>query len=172
MLRSSALILSLCAFCAACTTPLSMTPAGTAPAVRNEMTIANVTLARVNTYTNMSDAQFARVETATLALKAQKSRRALDILNALETELKKESKTYVVKPGESLWIIAAREDVYANAQLWPLIAQANVATLSKTGYQVRTGQKLIIKLHPTIAENVNALRDADRGELSTTLGNQ
>ena len=169
MLRLFVMIFSTCALCAACATPLSMTPAGTAPAVRTEMSIASTTLARVNTYTNMSDAQFARVEEATRALKAQKARRALEILYSLERELKSETKTYVVKPGESLWTIAAREDIYANSQLWPLLAQANVAALSKTGYQVRAGQKLIIMLHPTIADNVQALRDADRGEISTTL---
>lgn len=172
MFRPFFLAVILSVFCAACATPLSMTPNTASPAQRNDTALANTTLARVNTYTNMSDAQFARVGAATSALQARQPRRALEILNPLERELKSETKIYVVKPDESLWTIAAREDIYANAQLWPLLAQANVAVLSKTGYQIRAGQKLIVKLHPTIAENITALRDADRGEISTTVGAQ
>ena len=51
--------------------------------------------------------------------------------------------TYTVRPGDSLWIIASRPEVYNNPHLWPLIFSANEATL-KNPDLLRAGQKLII----------------------------
>lgn len=176
----AAVITSLCAACAA---PLKMTPKNPAPAksaaakpakaakpAQDETALATTTLARISTYTNMSDAQYGRVQQATESLQAKQPRRALDLLGPLERELRSETKTYLVKAGDSLWSIAAQADVYANALLWPLLAQANAAVLSKTGYQVHAGQKLLVKLHPTVDESIKAIRDSERGELTVTVG--
>lgn len=157
--------LLLTALCSACATPLDLSK-NSAATQSNDLTLARSTLARVNTYTNMSDAQLARVQEATRALDARQPKRVLDLLNPLEQELRSETKTYLVKADDSLWSIAAQEDIYANAQLWPLLAQANAGILSKHGYQVRAGQKIFVKLHPTIAESVQAIRDAERGSLT------
>ncbi len=153
------------ALCSACASPLVI-PKNNTPAAPADLVLARSTLARVNTYTNMSDAQLARVQEATRALDARQAKRVLDLLNPLEIELNTETKPYIVKTNDSLWSIAAREDVYANGQLWPLLARVNAAVLSKNGYQVHAGQKIFVKLHPTIAESVQAIRDAERGNLT------
>lgn len=171
---------ALTSLCCACATPLNIAPAKTkpakpaaaakAPAPKDETALATATLARLNTYTNMSDAQYARVQLATDSLQAKQAHRALEILNPLERELRSETKVYVVKAGDSLWTIAAQPDIYANAQLWPLLAQANAAALSKSAYQVQAGQKLFVKLHPTVEESIQAIRDSDRGKLTAAAG--
>ncbi|MBI3013907.1 MAG: LysM peptidoglycan-binding domain-containing protein [Candidatus Tectomicrobia bacterium] len=51
--------------------------------------------------------------------------------------------TYTVKPGDSLWNIAARPEVYNNPWLWPLIFTANENAL-KDPDLLRPGQTLII----------------------------
>jgi nucleoid-associated protein YgaU len=160
--------LLLCALCSGCAMPLDLSKRSSLPAAvpSNTLALARSTLARVSTYTNMSDAQLARLREATAAINAQQSQHALDLLNPLERELRTETKAYIVQAGESLWSIAARDDVYANGELWPLLAQANTAILSKSGYQVHKGQKIFVKLHPTIAESIRAINDAKRGDLN------
>lgn len=175
-------VLLLSLLCSSCAAPLKLTPqskpsaksapipAKRAAPAKDELALATTTLARINTYTNMSDAQYARVQSATTSLQEKQARRALDILTPLERELRSATKIYVVKAGDSLWTIAAQSDIYANAQLWPLLAQANAAALSKTGYQVQEGQKIFVPLHPTINESIKAIRDSERGALTVTGG--
>lgn len=183
MFRRLPLVLTL--LCAACATPLKMdggrkstAPAKSASArpaapstnatdksapAKGAEAQATALLNRVNSYTNMSDAQFARVQQATDSLNSGQAQRALDLLQPLEHELRSETKIYVVKPGDSLWTIAAQPEVYANAHLWPLLAEANADLLAKTNHQVQAGQKLKIKLHPTMDESIQALRNSGKG---------
>ena len=66
MFRKFLVVIVMASVCAACATPLRMTPRSTPPAKtkpmapvtadRDESALAARTLARINTYTNMSDA--------------------------------------------------------------------------------------------------------------------
>lgn len=50
---------------------------------------------------------------------------------------------YVVKKGDSLWIIAKYKDIYGDDYLWPIIYKANKAQI-KNPNRIYPGQKLII----------------------------
>ena len=50
---------------------------------------------------------------------------------------------YPVRGGETLWTIAARKDIYADALLWPLLYQANRDQI-KDPRQIYPGQNLAI----------------------------
>ena len=50
---------------------------------------------------------------------------------------------YVVKKGDSLWIIAKYKDIYGDDFLWPIIYGANKAQI-KNPNRIYPGQKLII----------------------------
>ncbi len=58
------------------------------------------------------------------ALSAQKKTKAAAPAPVVKRKLVR-PKTYRVLGGETLWTIAARSDIYADALLWPLIYQAN-----------------------------------------------
>lgn len=59
-------------------------------------------------------------------------------------ELSGETKTYVVKQGESLWTIAARE--YKSGSRWDIIYKANKELLKDRPNTIRPGMKLVIPL--------------------------
>lgn len=65
---------------------------------------------------------------------------------------------YVVKAGESLWQIAGRPDVYGNPLAWPLIHEANKASL-RNG-TIRAGQVLLIPRDVSPAEREAAIQKA------------
>lgn len=71
-------------------------------------------------------------------------------------QLERQRATHVVGPGESLSVIAARPEVYANGRLWPLIWHENIETVPNPD-RVRRGQVLKLRSHPTIEEVVEAV---------------
>ena len=64
-----------------------------------------------------------------------------------ECELSGETKTYIVKQGESLWTIAAKE--YQSGYKWVLIYRANKELLKGKPDSIRPGMKLVIPLLKT-----------------------
>ena len=113
----------------------------------------------LNSTTGLSDAQLARIKTAETALANSQPREAYEIASRLRDELKSQTKSHKVSSGESLWTISARDDIYANPWLWPLIWQANRESLKNPG-SVRAGQTLKIRANPTVDEVVNAVNYA------------
>ena len=120
---------------------------------------ASAVMQELNNTTGLSDAQLARVKAAETALANKQPREAYEIASRLRDELKNELKSHKVRSGESLWTISAREDIYANPWLWPLIWQANRESLKNPG-SVRAGQTLKIRANPTVDEVVNAVNYA------------
>ena len=69
--------------------------------------------------------------------------------------------TYTVKPGDTLWRIAARPAIYANAEYWPLIYRANRNRLPSPD-RLMAGQKLTIPRDPSPGEIDAAVNYARR----------
>ncbi|MES2489822.1 MAG: LysM peptidoglycan-binding domain-containing protein [Pseudomonadota bacterium] len=120
---------------------------------------AKALVQELNGTTGLSDTQLARVKTAETALSNNQPREAYEIASRLSDELKNKVKSHKVNSGESLWTISARDDIYANPWLWPLIWQANRESLKNPG-SVRAGQTLKIRANPTVDEVVNAVNYA------------
>lgn len=64
--------------------------------------------------------------------------------------------TYVVKKGDSLWVIAKKKSVYNDAFLWPVIYEANKGKIKKAN-MIYPGQKLKI---PRSGITMDAIKDA------------
>jgi nucleoid-associated protein YgaU len=122
----------------------------------NDLALAQLELQKAQTYTGLSDDQLARVRLGELAIARNQGRTALDVLQPLNRELAQKTNRYVVAAGDSLWIIAGRENVYDNSWLWPLIWQSNLDTLRDPN-KLLSGQKLKIRPNPTIDEVVKAV---------------
>lgn len=59
--------------------------------------------------------------------------------------------TYVVSPNDSLWKIAAKDSVYGNPWLWPLILKNN-SSLIKRADQISPGLILSIEREPSVVD--------------------
>lgn len=114
---------------------------------------------KLNNTTGLSDAQYKRLQAAETAMADQHPREAYEIASRLDEELKARTKRHKVKKGESLWTIAKRDDIYANPWVWPLIWEANRATLKNPG-SVRAGQVLKIRANPSVDEVLRAVKFA------------
>lgn len=120
---------------------------------------AQALLGKLNNTTGLSDRQYTRLKAAETAMNDQHPREAYELASRLDDELKSKTKRHKVKKGESLWIIAKRDDIYANPWLWPLIWQANRQTLKKPS-SLRAGQTLKIRANPTVDEVLKAVKFA------------
>lgn len=96
------------------------------------------------------------------------SRLAYGRLRTLNGQLEKRVKTYTVRSGDSLWVIAGRPEVYANSLLWPLVWQANI-TLIPDPDRLRREQVLKLRPHPSVDEIAEAVGVA-RGERQAVPG--
>lgn len=126
--------------------------------------LANEELRQVYAYTGLDDAQVLQLRAAEETLVAGNSRLAYGRLRTLNRQLEKRIKTYTVAAGDSLWVIAARPEIYANPLLWPLIWQANVAVIPRPE-RLRKGQVLRLRPHPSLDEVAEAV-DYARGKVA------
>jgi len=117
--------------------------------------------------TGLSDANLEVMRAAESELIRGDSAVALAKLKALRQQVSRKTRGYTVQRGETLSEIAERDDVYGNSLLWPLIWQANRKALPDPN-RLRAGQKLVIRVSPTVDEVVQAIRIArnNAGRLS------
>lgn len=107
-------------------------------------------------FTGLSDSQLAQQKSAEALLVQGQSKPALQALQRLNEELRTGNKSYVVKSGDSLWVISGKSEVYGNPWLWPLIWQSNLQVLPNPD-KLTSGQQLKIRPNPTIQEVVDAV---------------
>ncbi len=129
--------------------------------LRLERALARRRLARAESLTNLDDEALATLRAAEVSMARGDYAEALARVERLESLLAHADREYRVSPGDSLWRIAARPDVYGNGLLWPLIYQANRQTLADPG-RLRVGQRLRIRRNPTVAEVAAAIDEAGR----------
>jgi nucleoid-associated protein YgaU len=116
-------------------------------------------LERADDRIGLGEAQLAKMQSAkALAARGQESA-ALAALIGLNQELDAATDTYVVKHGEAMRQIAARPEVYGNANLWPLIRDANRERLADPT-RVLEGQKLRVPRYPSAAAAAQAIEQA------------
>lgn len=121
--------------------------------------LAHEELRRAYNYTGLDDGQLALLNVAEETLVTGNSRLAYGRLRMLNRQLAQRIKTYTVAAGESLWVIAGKAQVYGNPLLWPLIWRDNIAVIPKPS-QLRRGQVLKLRPHPTLDEVVEAVQEA------------
>ncbi len=124
--------------------------------------LANEELARSYAYSGLDDGQLLQLRAAEEIMVTGNSRLAYGRLRTLNQQLQTRVKTYVVRAGDSLWVIAGRPEVYSNSLLWPLVWQAN-ATVIPNPDHLRRGQVLKVRPHPSADEIAEAVSVA-RGE--------
>lgn len=122
---------------------------------------AHIELARAHGFAGLNDVQLVQLRAAEEILVTGNSRLAYGRLRMLNEQLEHRVTTYVVERGDSLWVIAARPDVYDNPRLWPLLWKANLAVIPNPE-RLRRGQVLRLRPHPTLDEVAQAL-DIARG---------
>lgn len=108
--------------------------------------------------TGLSDAQFERLRTAEAALVRGENAAALRELQALKASTQK-TRGYTVQRGDNLSTIAARESVYGNSLLWPLLWAANREAIPDP-HRLRAGMTLQVRPSPTVDEVVQAIKEA------------
>lgn len=108
--------------------------------------------------TGLSDAQLAQLRAAEAALVRGNQTLALRQLQSLQSAAKA-PRPYTVQRGDTLSAIAARESVYGNSLLWPLLWAANRSTLPDPN-RLRAGTTLKIRPSPTVDEVVQAIKTA------------
>ena len=123
--------------------------------------LANEELARSYTFSGLDDGQLLQLRAAEEILVTGNSRLAYGRLRQLNRQLEQRVRTYTVRAGDSLWVIAGRPEIYANSLLWPLIWQANVTVIPDPN-RLRSGQRLKLRPHPSVQEIADAV-DTARG---------
>jgi nucleoid-associated protein YgaU len=122
---------------------------------------ANEELARSYGFSGLDDGQLLQLRAAEEILVTGNSRLAYGRLRKLNRQLENRVRTYTVRSGDSLWVIAGRPEVYANSLLWPLIWQANVTVIPDPD-RLRRGQILKLRTNPSADEIADAV-DTARG---------
>lgn len=130
--------------------------------------LANEELARSYTYSGLDDTQLLQLRAAEEIMVTGNSRLAYGRLRMLNRQLEGRMKTYTVRSGDSLWVIAGKPEVYANSLLWPLVWQSNVAIIPDPD-RLRRGQVLRLRPHPGVEEIAEAI-DIARGKRPVVVG--
>ncbi|MES2682424.1 MAG: LysM peptidoglycan-binding domain-containing protein [Pseudomonadota bacterium] len=108
--------------------------------------------------TGLNDAQLASLRAAEAQLVRGESAAAVTRLHAIKAVTQK-TRPYTVQRGDTLTAIAARENVYGNSLLWPLLWAANRDTIPNPN-RLRAGQKIRIRPSPSVDEVVQAIQTA------------
>jgi nucleoid-associated protein YgaU len=106
--------------------------------------------------TGLSADQEQRLDRAAMLIRSGDAAAALADLRQLNGQLAGETRFYTVGRDENLRQIAARPEVYGNANLWPLLWRANQARLSQP-QQIDQGLRLVVPAHPTVQEAAEAI---------------
>jgi nucleoid-associated protein YgaU len=131
------------------------------------MRLAEGELVEARGYTGLDDAELVLMRQAEETLVAGNGRLAYGRLRMLNARLASGTKSYTVKRGDSLWVIAGRPEVYANPWLWPIIWQANTAVI-RNPKRLLAGQQLELPKHPTVNDVQQAIAVA-RGKPGAIL---
>ncbi len=108
--------------------------------------------------TGLSDAQFAQLRAAEAQLLRGENAAALQGLKTIKAVAQK-PRDYTIQRGDTLSGIAARESVYGNSLLWPLIWAANRDRIPDP-HRLRAGAALKIRPSPSVDEVVQAIQTA------------
>jgi len=93
------------------------------------------------------------------AIADAEGRKAYDLLTPLMTELHTANVQYEVVPGDSLWSISGKSDVYDNPYQWPLIYKANHDSI-KDADLIYPGQNFSVNRNPSAVESEMAIDHA------------
>lgn len=107
-------------------------------------------LTELRGYSLNSD-QKRRMDSGATAITQGEGKRAYDILSALLAEVRSANIQYTVEPGDSLWGISARPEIYNNPYQWPLIYKANSDKISDADL-IHPGQEFSIDRNPSAAD--------------------
>jgi len=120
---------------------------------------ARVLLTRASDRGGLGDVELARIASAGKKIANGDYQTAIEALAILNADLDQSVKVRTVAAGENLRSIAAREDTYGNAALWPLIWRANREALPEP-WAVQRDQKLVMPSFPMLDDVTAALRYA------------
>lgn len=108
--------------------------------------------------TGLSDAQLASLRAAETQLVRGDNGKALQTLQGIKA-VAEQPRPYRIRRGDTLSAIAARENVYGNSLLWPLLWEANKDTIPDPN-RLRAGATLKIRPSPTVQQVVSAIATA------------
>ena len=108
--------------------------------------------------TGLSDAQLASLRAAETQLVRGENSSALQKLRGIKAVAEK-PRPYRIRRGDTLSAIAARENVYGNSLLWPLLWEANKDTIPDPN-RLRAGATLKIRPSPSVEQVVQAIQTA------------
>lgn len=138
-------------------------------AIENQRTREAATLLKgLYDTTGLSDAQLAGLRAAEAELLRGDNAAAIQRLRGIKAVAQK-PRDYTVRRGDTLSAIAARESVYGNSLLWPLLWAANRAAIPDP-HRLRAGQTLKIRPSPTVDEVVQAIREARQYPARVRIG--
>lgn len=107
----------------------------------------------------MTTDQLATLREAQAAIARFEGERAYALLSGLLAELRSAMMNYTVEPGDSLWKISGKDEVYGNPYQWPLIYKKNQDRI-KDADLIYPGQELAINKLPTQGEIDAAINHA------------
>jgi nucleoid-associated protein YgaU len=131
------------------------------------MRLAEGELVKTRAYTGLDDAELVLMRQAEETLVAGNGRLAYGRLRTLNARLASGTKSYTVKRGDRLRIIAGRPEENANPWLWPIIWRANTAVIPNPK-RLLAGQLLQLPKHPSVNDVQQAIAVA-RGKPGATL---
>ena len=114
----------------------------------------------------MNDDQKRRLQEAQRYYDQREGKKAYDTAKRLVEEVRavpvpmgKQTQSYTVKPGDNLWDIAAKFDIYGNPLEWPLIFKENQEAIRDADL-IRPGQELTVDMSPSEDEVQRAIEHA------------